>query len=132
MDEERRKWLAQYAANIGAREVLRLGCAIITGIFISGGISTALDLAGYSNSFIISAIFFIIMFVFAFIAKSRKPMYSLLRKILGNENLPTEPMPRSPMKISHQPRPWWSYLPGIWFLLLDLIILYIIIRHFFI
>ena len=85
MDEERKKWLAQYAANIGAREVLRLGCAIITGIFISGGISTALDLAGYSNSFIISAIFFIIMFVFAFISKSRKPMYSLLRKILENE-----------------------------------------------
>lgn len=27
-------------------------------------------------------------------------------------------------------RPWYAYLPGIWFLLLDLIILYFIVRYF--
>ena len=114
MEQQRKKWLAQYAANIGAQEFLRLGCAILLWIFIGLGLTVPFALAGYSNRFLIFVIFFIMLFMFPFIAYSRKPMYWLLRKILGNENLPTEPMPPSTMKIRRQPLPWYSYLPGIW------------------
>ena len=131
MDEEQKAWSKQYASNIGTKEILRLGCAIMTWIFIGVGVGLAFDLVGYSYSSIIFVIFLVMLFVFPFIAPSRKPTYSLLRKILGNKNLPPEPFPGKLIKLQSQPRPWWSYLSGIWFLLLDLIILYIIIRYFF-
>ena len=129
MNDEQKEWYKQYSSNLGAKEILRLGCAIILWIFIGLGISTPLALAGYSNSFIIFVIFFIMLFVFPSIAYSRKPMYSLLRKILGNKNLPIEPMPHSTMKILRQPLPWYGYLPGIWGWLMGLALLFAVIRY---
>ena len=129
MDEEQKEWRKRYTSNIGAKEVLRLGCAMILWIFIGVGMSVLFASRGYSNSFIFFVIFFIMLFVFPFIAYSREPMYSLLRKILGNENLPIEPMPRSTMKIPRQPLPWWAYLPGIWGWLMGLALLYAVIRY---
>ena len=129
MNDEQKEWYKQYSSNIGAKEILRLGCAIILWIFIGFGISFLFVLAGYSNSSIVFVIFFIMLFVFPFIAFSRKPIYSFLRKILGNENLPIEPMPRSTMKIHRQPLPWYGYLPGIWGWLMGLALLYAVIRY---
>src|SRR5574342_694199 len=119
MNDEQKEWSKQYTSNIGAKEFLRLGCAIMLWVFIGVGVSLIFELLGYSVHNIVFGTFFIILFVLPFVAYSRKPAYSLLRKILGNENLPREPYPRSNMKITRPPRPWWSYLPGIWFLLLD-------------
>ena len=132
MDDERKKWSKQYTSNIGAREVLRLGRAFVIWIFILVALSIPFGLAGYSSnsiSWIFSTILIITIFAFPFIAFSWKPAYSLLRKIIGNENLPTEIMPRSTAKGPRQPLPWWGYLFGIWFLLLDLLILYIILKR---
>ena len=129
MDEKQKEWYQQYSSNIGAKEILRLGCAIMLWIFIGLGISVPIAFAGYSNGFMIFVIFFIILLLSPFIAYSRKPIYSLLRKILGNENLPMEPMPRSTMKIPRQPLPWYGYLPGIWGWLMGLALLYAVIRY---
>lgn len=95
MDDEQKRWSAQYTANIGVREFLRLFCAIMLWVLIGVGTSIVFDLAGYSFGSIIISIFIIMMFVFPFFAVSRKPTYLLLRKILGNESLPKEPYPRS-------------------------------------
>ncbi|HXD09402.1 MAG TPA: hypothetical protein VN653_05005 [Anaerolineales bacterium] len=129
MNDEQKEWYKQYSSNLGAKEILRLGCAIMLWIFIGLGISTSFALAGYSNSSIIIVIFFIMLFVFPSIAYSRKPMYSLLRKILGNKILPVEPMPHSTMKIPRQPLAWYGYLPGIWGWLMGLALLYAVIRY---
>ena len=129
MDEQQKEWQKQYTTNFGAKELLRLGCAIIIWIFVGGGISIAFDFAGYAASFVVLSIFFIVIFVFASFAKSCKPGYSLLRKILGNENLPNEPYPPSSIKAVRAPRPWWSYLPGLWGWLLLLLLLYIILKR---
>src|SRR5689334_6688772 len=113
MNDKQKAWNRQYTSNIGTKEFVRLGCAIMLWIFIGIGVSFAFELAGYSASGMAFGIFIIILFVFPFIAYSRKSTYSLLRKILGNENLPIEPMPRSTVKLQREPRPWWAYLPGI-------------------
>ena len=129
MNEEPKEWSRRYNLSIGMKEIIRLGCAIIIWIFIGVVISLALELAGYSLSSIVFGIFFVSPFVFAFIAASRKSTYSLLRKILGNENLPHEPFPRSTVKIPHRPLPWWAHLPGIWGWLMGLALLYAVIRY---
>ena len=132
MDEEQKNWRQQYTSNIGVREVLRLGFAFVIWILILIVLSIPFGFAGYSSSsisWIFSTILVITILAFPFIAFSWKPAYSLLRKILGNKNLPTEPRPHSIVKIPRRPLPWWGYLFGIWFLLLDLLILYIILKR---
>jgi hypothetical protein len=126
MNDEQKIWSRQYASSIGTKEFIRVGCAIIIWIFLGIGLTLAFHLTGYSADSAIFNIFFIAMFAFQFVATRWKPAYSLLRKILGNENLPIEPYPRTISKTLNEPRPWWSYLPGIWFLILELVILYII------
>lgn len=129
MDEEQKERSKQYSSNIGTIEILRLGCAVMIWIFIGMGVSFVFYLAGYSNSSIIFAIFLVMLFVFTFISRSRKPTYLLLRRILGNKNLPAEPMPRSTVKIHFKPRPWWGYLSGFWNWVLFLLLLYAVIRY---
>jgi hypothetical protein len=130
MNDEQKAWSRQYTANTGAKEILRWGCAIMVWIFIGTGVSVALELAGYSGGSIIMSVFVIVMFVFPLTGFSRRSTYLFLRKILGNENLPTEPFPRSSIKIPREPRPWWSYLPGLWFTLMTLIALYFAFKYF--
>jgi hypothetical protein len=129
MDEKQKEWNRQYTSNINGTESLRLGCAIMVWVLIGVGASLALDLAGYSGGSIIFGIFLIVMLVFPFIAISRRPTYMLLRKILGNENLPEQPYPGPATKIQHQSLPWWAYSPGIWGWLMGLALLYAVIRY---
>jgi hypothetical protein len=116
LDEEQRKWLKQYNSSLGVREFLRVGCA--TTVWILAGLALSL-LVDSSNLF---TVFFLAMFAFAVVAPKWKVTYSVLRKILGNESLPVEPFPRPVNKPTLQARPWWSYLPSVWWLILDLIL----------
>jgi hypothetical protein len=93
------------------------------------GISVAFELAGYSWGSTVFTIFFIAMFGLAIMAPTRRLGYLLLREIIGNENLPKEPYPRSKVKIPREPRRWWSYLPGVWFSLMTFLALYFAIEH---
>lgn len=130
MNEEQTRWRNQFVSNIGIKEILKLGCAIMVWIFIGAGIAIAFALGGYSWSSIIFGIFLITMFFFPFVVHSSKPLYILTRKILGNENLPLEPYPSSKVKTPHQPLPWWGYLLAIWHYLLLLLILFIILKWY--
>jgi hypothetical protein len=129
MNEERNKWSKQFSSNVGARELLRLGCFVVIWMLLAGALSSIF----YTSQLIqvlLFTVFLISLFAFAIFSQTWKPAYSLLRKIFGNKNLPSEPMPYSTAKISRQRLPWWGYLFGIWFLLLDLLILYIILKQY--
>ena len=45
------------------------------------------------------------------------------------KNLQDEPIAASTEKISRAPRPGWSYLPGLWFRLITLLVLYLAIGY---
>ena len=123
MNEERKEWSKQYYANFGLRQFLRLGSAILIWM------SLAVVLVLTFNNTVFIGVFVVIMFVVAILALQWKPAYSIYRKILGNKNLPIEPMPRSTMKIPRQPLPWYGYLPGIWGWLMGLALLYAVMRY---
>jgi hypothetical protein len=130
MDEEQKKWHEQFWRNFGASEYLRFSCFV--GIWML--LAVALSLIFYNTKLIgilLITVFLVSLFAFAIFSRTWKPAYSFLRKILGNKNLPSEPMPHSTVKIPRQSLPWWGYLFGIWFLLLDLLILLIILRWYF-
>ena len=131
MDEEQQKWYKQYLSSFGVKEVLRAGCAILAWQFLGVALALIIAIPGKNEIFaqVIFGIFTLSIFVFPFLIRWR-PAYSLLRAIIGNENLPTEPMPRSTTKLPHQPKPWWAYLPGIWGWLMLLLLLYVIIQYF--
>jgi len=128
MNEERNKWNKQFSSNIGARKLLRLGCFVVIWILLAGALSS-IFYTSQRIQILLFTIFLIALFAFAIFSQTWKPAYSLLRKIFGNKNLPGEPMPHSTVKIPRQRLPWWGYLFGIWFLLLDLLILYIILKR---
>ena len=128
MDEEQKKWDEQFWRNFGAREYLRFSCFVGIWMFLAA----ALCLIFYTSKLIPSLLITVVLiclFVFAIFSRTWKPAYSFFRKILGNKNLPIEPRPHSIVKIPRQPLPWWGYLFGVWFLLLDLLILYIILKR---
>ena len=123
MDDKRKAWHTQFGSNFGAREYIRFSCVFILWMFLGVALSILLR----SSTPIL--IFMFITFGFAVVATRWKPAYSFLRIILNNENLPAEPLPFIRTK-SLQPRQWWSYLPGLWWLLIDLILLYAVIKYF--
>jgi hypothetical protein len=87
MDEEQREWQKQLAKNFGLREYIRFMAAFIVWIFL-----------GVALCIILGSIVPFIVFLlapFAFAGPRWKPAYSLLRLILGNKNLPIDPMPRA-------------------------------------
>jgi hypothetical protein len=124
MDEEQRKWQKQYTSHIGAREVLVLGGAVM------GWILVGLLISVVTETLAVFLVFFLSVFVFAILSTRWKPAYAILYKILGNKNLPTEPFPGGFTWLPKQPRAWWSYLPGLWWLILDVILLILVIRYF--
>jgi hypothetical protein len=124
MDEEQRKWQKQFSSHIGAREFLILAGVIMGWIFIGLLISLV------TNSIGVIPIFFVTLFILAFFSTRWKPSYSMLYKLLGNENLPIEPFPRGFSIHSRQPRAWWSYLPSLGWLILEVILLILVIRYF--
>ena len=123
MNDEQKEWLNQFSSNIGGKEVFRLICAISIWAFVGVVITVAINIT-------LGITFLMSMFMLPFLIRWR-PIYLFIRTILGNKNLPLEPMHRSTIKFPRQSLPWWGYLPGLWFLLLDLIIFYIIIKKFF-
>ena len=67
---------------------------------------------------------------FVFLTRLWRPAYRLLRMLLGNKDLPDQPMPRASLK-SGRPdgeRHWWYFLPGILWLLSILALLYFAIK----
>lgn len=114
MDDEQKKWLTQYYSNIGGKEFLKLGCAV----FIWVGTAIALSVVFNPGIF---DIMFVAMFIIAYLCVKWQPTYLLFRKIIGNERLPVSPMPGRNKSIEH--REWWSYLPSIWWILIDILLL---------
>jgi len=131
MDDEQKKWRKQYSSSLGAKEYIRLSGAIVIWEFIGMAIALAIALPGKNEklSDIIIAIFTLSIFVFPILIRWRLA-YSLLRAIVGNKNLPTEPMPRSTIKLPPQPKPWFYYLLVIWNWALALLLLYLVIQYF--
>jgi len=130
MDEEQKKWYQQYSSSFGVKEVLRAGCAILTWQFIGVALALLIAIPGKNEIFadMIFGIFTISIFAFPFLIRWQ-PAYSLLRLMIGNKNLPLEPMPHSTIKAPHQPRSWWSYIPGIWGWLMLFLLLYTIFKY---
>lgn len=121
MNDKQKEWFKQYSESFGVREFFRFGFFlalwVILGVFA---------LIIFENQKLIY-IFFFTSFVFAIFSPRYKFTYSILRKIIGNDSMPPEPMPRSSTKIRHR-REWWSYLPSLWWLLMLLLLLYALKR----
>ena len=111
---EQKKWLNQYYSNFGGKEILKLVCAI----FIWMGIAIALGIVFDPK---IIGVMFIPMFIASSLCARWQPSYMLFRKIIGNENFPPTAMPRRIKSTEH--REWWSYLPSIWWILIDILLL---------
>lgn len=114
MNDERKKWLNQYYSNFGGKEILKLVCAI----FIWIGIAIALSIAFNPKVF---DVMFISMFIIAYLCVRWQPSYLLFRKLIGNENFPLTAMPGRIR--STEQREWWSYLPSILWILIDILLL---------
>ena len=122
MDEEQRAWLKQFQSNFGAREYVRF--AVVFMFWVFSGVALSIIL-GFGPIF---PIFVVTVLVFAAVAPKWKPAYLLLRKILANKNLPTEPLPALRTNAPTWKRSRWSYLTGVWWLLVDLLFLYAVIQ----
>ncbi|MGA7193942.1 MAG: hypothetical protein WBW94_09940 [Anaerolineales bacterium] len=94
MNEETTKWLYQYYSNIGVKEVLRFGCFLIPWILLGIAIESAF------HSIWILFVFIALLFIFRALSLAWRPTYHIHRKILGNPNLPTEPIPHRPVTVS--------------------------------
>ena len=124
MDDERQAWYKQYSKNFGPRELARFGCAFMVWMVVGAVLSILLRL---NELFLF---FLIVPFAFALVALQWKPAYSLFRRILGNKNLPTEPMPGIRIKAFMEQRQWWIYLLlAAWGLLIDLVLLYVFMKY---
>jgi hypothetical protein len=130
MDEDPRKWSNQYYSNLGGKEFLRSGCAI--GLWFLLGFV----LGDIFYSKLLLFVFIAILFIYSVLAPIWTPMYLIHRKILGNPNLPTKPIPRRRMKVPRlagQPILWIYQVPAILMammkLLISLLVMYFIIRY---
>jgi hypothetical protein len=123
MTDEQKAWERQFWSNFGGREFLKLLAASIVWIFAGVG------LAVLTGSAVASTVFLFAGAGPLFASQRWGPAYRVFRAIIGNPNMPAEPMPRSRVMVPVKTLPWWAFIPGIWFMLLDLLILYIILRH---
>ena len=128
MSEEQKEWQKQFWMNFGAWEYIRFSCSFVLWMFLAVALALVFHKSVSITTLLITA-FLIATFAFSIISRTWGPAYNILRKILGNKNLPLEPMPRSTMKITPQPLPWYGYLPGIWGWLMGLALLYAVIRY---
>ena len=124
MDEDRRHWHDQFSSNFGAAEYVRFVLALLVWILMGVIAGVALRSFAIFGSFLVSG------FAFPFVAMKWAPGYRLFRKILGNRNLPEQPSPGPLLRSPADRKPWWAYLPGIWFLILDVILVYLAIQYF--
>ncbi len=123
MDPRQNEWLKQFWGNFGVKELLKLFLAVTLWVSL-----IMLSAAFFPNG-VCPAIVLFVPFVLPVVVLRWKPAYALYRNVLGNDNFPAEPMPRSTVKVPRQPRPWWSYLPGVWFSLMTLILAYLVIKY---
>ena len=128
MNVEQKAWQKQFWMNFGALEYIRFSCSLVVWMFLAVALALVFHKSVSITTLLITA-FLIATFAFSIISRTWGPAYNILRKILGNKNLPLEPMPRSAMKITRQPLPWYGYLPGIWGWLMGLALLYAVIRY---
>jgi hypothetical protein len=124
MDDDRNAWYKRYSKNFGPREFARFGCVHLLWMFFGAALSILLRL---NQLFLF---FLIVPFVFALVAVHWRPAYTLYRRILGNKNILTEPMPAIRVKTFFQERDWRVYIfVGLWALLIDLGLLYAVIKY---
>ena len=124
MDEKQREWQKQFWANFGGWEYLKYSAAFL--IWNFAGIAIAVIL----HAGAIYALFFVATLVFTRLATTWRPAYLVFRKVIGNDKMPPEPMPRANVVVLKESLPWWARLPSLWFLFLDLVLLFILIRYF--
>ncbi len=124
MNDQQKEWHRQFWNNFGATEYFRFGCVVTLWALLGIGLEE------FFHSVWILFIVIVPLFIFGTLSLIWKPIYIIFRKILGNPNLPTEPLPRSITKTSiKQPLPWWIYL---WTLLrwaVLLLLLYTVIKY---
>lgn len=109
MDDKQKEWQRKFYENSGGtREIFRFGCAIIIWLTIGIGLYLWSNNAGYV------LIFTGILFTFIFLSTNWQPVYSLLRIIFGNEDLPRKVMPYK--------NTWWSYILLIFYLVVSIAI----------
>jgi len=130
MNEEQRKWRYQYYSNLGGKEFLRFGCFIGFCVFLGIGLESVF----HSTSILF--VFIALLFIFNALSLVWKPIYLIHRKILGNPNLPAEPIPHQRMKAPRpagQPIPWIYQVPALLMiimkLLISLLVMYFIIKY---
>jgi hypothetical protein len=128
MDEDPRKWSNQYYSNIGGKEALRFGCAISLWILLGMGLGEIF------HSKLIMIAFAALLFIFSLLSLLWRPIYLIHRKILGNLNLPTEPIPLRRMKTSrpvHQPIPWLYQVPAFLVAILKIVTVLLVMYFIF-
>jgi hypothetical protein len=124
MHDDRTRWDQQFASNLGLRELARLA-TVVLGWILAG---IALMIFFREPSWFAGSL--AVLLVFSAVATRWQPAYGLLRRILGNARLPDHAAPSAHRdRPSIGPRPWWAYLPGLWFLLLDALIIVILVRY---
>ena len=123
MNDRREAWRSQFDNNLGVREVNRLGIASIAWLFLGVALAITLHYSGLILLFLLTVL------AFAMVSRRWKPAYSILLWIANNEDLPAEPMP-SVSANSSLKREWWSFLPSIWWLLIDLLLLLAALGYF--
>ncbi|MBI3162622.1 MAG: hypothetical protein HYZ23_08935 [Chloroflexi bacterium] len=87
MNEEQKEWYKRFWSSFGVREFLRFGCAFFIWEFIGLGLYIWLNNIG------ILIVFMSVYFSFPILTAGWQPAYSVLRKILGNPNMPEKIMP---------------------------------------
>ncbi|MEW6241779.1 MAG: hypothetical protein AB1564_13315 [Chloroflexota bacterium] len=126
MNEELKKWREQYWKNSGGpREVGRFFIAMFTWITLGITLYFLFDDINIFTGFVI------VIFIFPFLIFWWKPAWTLYRKILGNPNLPAEPMPR--VKVVNEFRElnlkWWHWLIIGWGILMNLALFYVAFKY---
>jgi hypothetical protein len=117
-------------SNLGGKEFLRFGCSISLWILLGLGLSEIF------RSIWILIGFAALLFIFSLLSLVWRPIYLIHRKILGNPNLPPEPIPyrrlKAPLPAS-QPVPWLYYVPSILVailkMLVALVLSYLILKY---
>ncbi len=123
MNRDWKAWEQQFDSNFGAKELLRF-----LGVF-AGWLFLGLAISLVTDDYVLFFPFLITAFAFPFACARWKPAYLLLRMILGNENLPSEPRP--PKGFGRFGRPaWLSISSGVGLWLLIFLLAYLVIRDF--
>ena len=119
MNEESRQWRHQYYSNLGVKELFRFGC--FTSLLVSLGIV----LGDIFNAKWLLLVIGALLFILSAFSLVWKPIYLIHRKILGNPNLPTEPMHDRRMIVPRSASPSiprWYYVPAVLFAILKIVI----------